>query len=260
MEGIEGRGKESKIRISSRTKYEVPNVTNLSPEGVVRCLRNVPSGERLQCYFASYGRFSVAFPCNMEERDNTGMLEKGWGMFCAYWKELGDNQPVQDNICTQRRGKNVHVSVGKANVWVYGGEQLHRYIYTKGRHTRGLRMHRIHKCHKPAHQGGKKNFAAVWLDLANAYGSVPHQLIESAMELYHIYTRECPGDCQELLWWFTVDDYTTSWQRLEKEIVSGCTMSPILFVMVMDMVTRATTVEKLERTINKYLRKWLYMD
>ena len=47
---------------------------------------------------------------------------------------------------------------------------------------------------------GKKNFAAVWLDLTNAYGSVPHQLIESAMELYHICTREGPGDCQELLW------------------------------------------------------------
>ena len=44
-----------------------------------------------------------------------------------------------------------------------------------------------------------KNFAAVWLDLANAYGSVPHQLIESAMELYHIYIREGPGDCQELI-------------------------------------------------------------
>ena len=36
---------------------------------------------------------------------------------------------------------------------------------------------------------GKKNFAAVWLDLANAYGSVPHQLIESAMELYHILEK-----------------------------------------------------------------------
>lgn len=32
---------------------------------------------------------------------------------------------------------------------------------------------------------GKKNFAAVWLDPANAYGSVPHKLIESVVELYH---------------------------------------------------------------------------
>ena len=56
-----------------------------------------------------------------------------------------------------------------------------------------------------------KNFAAVWLDLANAYGSVPNQLIESAMELYHI-----PEKVQELVRSyfggtkirFTVDDYT----------------------------------------------------
>ena len=35
-------------------------------------------------------------------------------------------------------------------------------------------------------QKDKKNFAAVWFDLKNAYGSVPRKLIESAMELYHI--------------------------------------------------------------------------
>ncbi|CAC5379042.1 unnamed protein product [Mytilus coruscus] len=33
---------------------------------------------------------------------------------------------------------------------------------------------------------GKKNLAVVWLDLANAYGSVPHKLIEMAMDHYHI--------------------------------------------------------------------------
>ena len=36
---------------------------------------------------------------------------------------------------------------------------------------------------------GKKNCAAVWLDLSNAYESVPHQLIESAMS-YTIYIPE----------------------------------------------------------------------
>ncbi|CAC5371101.1 unnamed protein product [Mytilus coruscus] len=33
---------------------------------------------------------------------------------------------------------------------------------------------------------GKKNLAVVWLDLANAYGSVPHKLIDMAMDHYHI--------------------------------------------------------------------------
>lgn len=34
-----------------------------------------------------------------------------------------------------------------------------------------------------------KNFAAMWLDLANAYGSLPLKLIGSAMELYHILEK-----------------------------------------------------------------------
>ena len=31
------------------------------------------------------------------------------------------------------------------------------------------------------------NVAAVWLDIANAYGSVPHQLIFKALERYGIH-------------------------------------------------------------------------
>lgn len=41
---------------------------------------------------------------------------------------------------------------------------------------------------------GKKNFAAVWLDPANAYGYVPHKPIESAIELCHI-----PGNVQKIV-------------------------------------------------------------
>ena len=108
-------------------------------------------------------------PCNLVERDNTGMLEREK---CMCW-------------CWQ------------SEFWVYGGEQLHRNNYTQVRHARVLRIYRTHKCHKPSHPGGKErqqNFAAVWLDLANAYGSVPKQLIESAMELYHI-----PEKVQEIV-------------------------------------------------------------
>ena len=34
-------------------------------------------------------------------------------------------------------------------------------------------------------------------------------------------------------------DYITSWQRLEKGIVTGCTISVILFVMAMNFKTKA---------------------
>lgn len=32
----------------------------------------------------------------------------------------------------------------------------------------------------------KGNLIVVWLDLANAYGSMPHDLINAALEYYHI--------------------------------------------------------------------------
>ena len=43
-----------------------------------------------------------------------------------------------------------------------------------------------------------------------------------------------------------VDEYITSWQRVENGIVTGCTISPILFVMGMGMVTRAAERETRE--------------
>ena len=45
---------------------------------------------------------------------------------------------------------------------------------------------------------------------------------------------------------FTVDGYTTPWQRVENEIITGCTISPIVFnrfVVGVGMVTRAAERE-----------------
>lgn len=74
-----------------------------------------------------------------------------------------------------------------------------------------------------------ENFAAVRIDLANAYRWVPHKPIESAIELYHI-----PGNVQEIANSYfggiqiriTIDDFTTSRHRVKKEIITtGCTIS-----------------------------------
>ena len=35
-------------------------------------------------------------------------------------------------------------------------------------------------------QRDERDLTGVWLDLANAYGTVPHKLIEAALEHYHI--------------------------------------------------------------------------
>ena len=89
----------------------------------------------------------------------------------------------------------------------------------------------------------KEDVAMVWLDLANAYGSVPHQMIHNAMDFFWI-----PEEVQRMLMAyynnfkmrFTTSDYTTDWQSLEVGIAAGCTVSVILFVLVMEMMLKST--------------------
>ena len=89
----------------------------------------------------------------------------------------------------------------------------------------------------------KGELSVVWLDLANAYGSVPHKLLKMAMEHFWI-----PEEIQKLMMKyydnfmmrFTVGDFTTEWQRLEIGIAAGCPISVIWFILVMEMVIRST--------------------
>ena len=59
----------------------------------------------------------------------------------------------------------------------------------------------------------KGNLALIWLDLANAYGTLPHQLIFITLQKYHV-----PGKVRKLLDHYynnfklrsTVEDITTN--------------------------------------------------
>ena len=87
------------------------------------------------------------------------------------------------------------------------------------------------------------NLNVVWLDLANAYGSVPHVLLMKAMEFFHI-PEEVQAimrqyyDCFQMR--FSTDDFTSEWHRLEVGIAAGCTISVIWFILVMEMLLKAT--------------------
>ncbi|XP_052271949.1 uncharacterized protein LOC127872660 [Dreissena polymorpha] len=93
---------------------------------------------------------------------------------------------------------------------------------------------------------GRKDLTVVWLDLANAYGSIPHQLIYTALRHYHV-----DGHIQKIITsyldgiklQFTVGDQLTRWQRLEKEIVTGCIVSVVLFIMGMNLLINAAQRE-----------------
>ncbi|KAL1276034.1 hypothetical protein QQF64_035657 [Cirrhinus molitorella] len=100
-------------------------------------------------------------------------------------------------------------------------------------------------------EGAKKNggdLAVLWLDLTNAYGRIPQKLVDLTLKTYHV-----PEHFQKLLQHyynnfnmrFTCGDFTTDWQRLEVGILTGCTISVILFSVTMNLLVRS--VEKLQR-------------
>ena len=90
----------------------------------------------------------------------------------------------------------------------------------------------------------KGDLTVVWLDLANAYGSIPHNLINTAMEHYHI-PQHIRGMITTYFSGFKLRFRTTQFttQDLEKGIVMGCTISPILFVMGMNLLITAAVKE-----------------
>nr|XP_061785060.1 uncharacterized protein LOC133576095 [Nerophis lumbriciformis] len=90
------------------------------------------------------------------------------------------------------------------------------------------------------------DLAVLWLDLANAYGSIPHKLVTTALTTHHV-----PEKITELIrdyyssfnLRFTSGAITSAWHRLEKGIITGCTISVALFALAMNMLVKAAEVE-----------------
>ena len=92
----------------------------------------------------------------------------------------------------------------------------------------------------------KSNVAAVWLDIANAYGSVPHQLIFKALERYgiHPYWIKIFKSYYGGLWSRSFSPFApSSWHKHFRGIFQGCTASIILFLVAMNVVIEYVCVE-----------------
>ena len=88
----------------------------------------------------------------------------------------------------------------------------------------------------------KKNLVVTWLDIANAYGSIPHDVIMKALQRAHVpeNTRQLiESYYSDVKIRFTTREFTTSWQRLEKGIITGCTLSVILFALTMSWLVES---------------------
>ena len=97
---------------------------------------------------------------------------------------------------------------------------------------------------------GKKDVAAIWLDLANAYGSVPHKLILFALRRYQVPEKwiELIMAYYDGLWGRTsASGVFSEWMRYERGIFAGCTISVVLFVAAFNVILEYVDVGGIAR-------------
>ncbi|KAK0135659.1 hypothetical protein N1851_028457 [Merluccius polli] len=72
----------------------------------------------------------------------------------------------------------------------------------------------------------------------NAFGSVPHSLIWTAFNFFHIPNTitNLVRNFHDLQFCIQTTEYTTSWQSVEVGIMAGCTISPLAFTMAMEVI------------------------
>ena len=80
---------------------------------------------------------------------------------------------------------------------------------------------------------------SVWLDLANAYESIPHQLIMFALKRYHVPDKwiKIVENYYSGLWSKSFSESAPSdWHQHQRGIFTGCTVSIILFLSAINVV------------------------
>ena len=90
----------------------------------------------------------------------------------------------------------------------------------------------------------KKSAATVWLDVANAYGSIPHELIFLALKRYGIADSwiELIRSYYKGLWSKSHSESAPSnWHVNARGIFAGCTVSIILFLAGFNIILEYTT-------------------
>ena len=96
----------------------------------------------------------------------------------------------------------------------------------------------------------KESMAVLWLDLANAYGSVPHKLIVFALRRYQV-----PEDWISLIMAYydgmwgrtTASGVSSEWVLYERGIFAGCTISVILFIAAFNVILEYVDEADVER-------------
>jgi hypothetical protein len=88
-------------------------------------------------------------------------------------------------------------------------------------------------------RAGPRQIVITWIDLANAYGSVRHNLIQYALDWYHV-----PKEVQALIFDYyeklmatvTTSDWSTNFFLFDIGLFQGCVLSTILFDCVFQLL------------------------
>ena len=107
------------------------------------------------------------------------------------------------------------------------------------------------------------NLAVLWLDLANAYGSIPHKVVEETLRRYHV-----PRSLSNLILGYynnfnlrvTSGIKTSDWHRLERGIITGCTISATLFSLAMNIIIKSAEVGPMAKSRIRQLPLRAYVD
>ena len=85
----------------------------------------------------------------------------------------------------------------------------------------------------------KSNLAILWLDIANAYGSISHKLIAFALHRYGVspqWIRLIETYYKGIFSKSFSESATSAWHRHQRLIFAGCTLSIIIFLAGMNII------------------------
>ena len=95
----------------------------------------------------------------------------------------------------------------------------------------------------------KQSVSSIWLDIQNAFGSLPHELIFFALERYGVpkHWSNLVRKYYDGLWSRSVSTTApSSWHRHERGIFQGCTISVTLFLISMNVILEYINQVKVE--------------
>ena len=236
--------------LSSHTPFNMADFTMDEVRAVVTKTRAAsaprPSGTTYKIYKCCPLEEALKALMNtVEEEAGTRALDSCCGLLRAKRAQFHKTLPVPGDLPPGCRGENLLVHHRqKTNNILLTNEFINPSVQKGGvpgysgclEHTTEISQH-INEAKRH-----NNTLSVVWLDLTKAYPSVPHQLIRKALDQYQV-----PSEVIELVMAhmgalqmrFTAGRVTTKWQRLDKGIMAGCTVSVVLFIAAMNLLLMA---------------------